>query len=268
MLEETNQAQAEVVSTNELEFSSTDFSEAELKSGDSEVATSESTESEPTKEGKQQSQASEEKFTVKYNGKEVELTKAELITNAQKGMNYDHVLQERDSLKNSDEMKALESIAKESGLKDVKTLIETLKTNLADIKLTERAKALEAEGMTPEHALKMAELELKADAKKTAEPEPKDDTIEKLTDEFRSLHDEFPETNEWKKLSDFPEEMQTLLNEGKSPLIAYTKYVQKKAEDEARIAKQNATAKDRDTGSFKSGKSEEKQDDFMSGFNS
>ena len=40
-----------------------------------------------------------EKFTVRYNGKDVELTLDELKTNAQKGLNYDHIKSERDALK-------------------------------------------------------------------------------------------------------------------------------------------------------------------------
>lgn len=44
----------------------------------------------------QEEKASSDKYAVKYNGKEYFLGIDELITNAQKGMNYDHVLRERD----------------------------------------------------------------------------------------------------------------------------------------------------------------------------
>ena len=41
----------------------------------------------------------ERRYTVKYNGQEMEMGLHDLITNAQKGMNYDHVKGERDALR-------------------------------------------------------------------------------------------------------------------------------------------------------------------------
>ncbi|MES1922582.1 hypothetical protein MHBO_004096, partial [Bonamia ostreae] len=42
-------------------------------------------------EQKQDTTPEEPKHKVKYNGEEIELSVSDLITNAQKGMNYDHV---------------------------------------------------------------------------------------------------------------------------------------------------------------------------------
>lgn len=53
---------------------------------------------------------------VKFNGEEKELTMEEAITYAQKGMNYDKVASERDSLRNSTEIKLLRDIAQANGM--------------------------------------------------------------------------------------------------------------------------------------------------------
>ena len=53
---------------------------------------------------------------VKYNGEEKELTFDEAVILAQKGMNYDKVTAERDTLRNSKEKQILEKFAKASGM--------------------------------------------------------------------------------------------------------------------------------------------------------
>lgn len=258
MQEETIHAEAE-----ELNFSPTDFTSEELAGDVTETA--ESVENPEAVETQTKGETQEvAKHKIKYNGKEEEYAIEELITLAQKGRNYDHLLSERDALKNSEEMKALEEIATEAGVKDVKTLLTNLKENLVNMKLDDRAKKLEAEGMTPEHARRMAELELKAEAKPKVEAKP--DPIEPIKEQFKELFKEFPETQDWEKVEDFPDEVQKMMAEGKSPLVAYTKYLKNKADEELRIAQQNKDASQRDTGSFKTGKSEEKKDDFLSGF--
>lgn len=55
-------------------------------------------------------------YTVKYNGQEYDLPVEELIIHAQKGMNYDKVYAERESLKNAPEFTLLEGLARESGM--------------------------------------------------------------------------------------------------------------------------------------------------------
>ena len=52
---------------------------------------------------KEEDSQPQELFRVKYNGKEYEMTRDEIIMNAQKGMNYDHVVSERDALRGNTE---------------------------------------------------------------------------------------------------------------------------------------------------------------------
>lgn len=73
------------------------------------------TKSETTEPTNDEAKPSEE-FEVKYNGEVLKKSKEELITLAQKGMNYDKVAQERDTLRNSPEIQMLDRLAKTQGL--------------------------------------------------------------------------------------------------------------------------------------------------------
>lgn len=200
-----------------------------------------------------------ETHKIKYNGKEMELSYDELIANAQKGMNYDHILSERDSLKNSETNKLLTEIAKENGLKP-EEFLASLKESKTNEKIMNRAKELEAEGMKPEHAKKMAELELK---QPTQAKEP--DEVKLLENEFKTLHQEFPETKDFKELSDFPKEVIELIKQGKSPLVAYAKYQMEEMKKNAEIEKNNLKNTLKDTGSLGKGEPDGKSDPFLEG---
>lgn len=203
------------------------------------------------------------KEKIKYNGKEEEYTLEELKTLAQKGRNYDHVLGERDELKKySDEVKTLAELAKEAG-KEPKVFLEELRNNFRNEKLQKRVQELQEEGMKPEHAQRMAEMELNQPRQAVEEEQAQDPTH--LVNEFQALFKKFPETAQFKDLSEFPEEVQTLIQEGESPLVAYMQYKMSELEKAKSVEAQNKDAQQRDTGSFKTGKSEEKEDEFLQG---
>lgn len=204
----------------------------------------------------------DEKTKVKYNGADVELTKEELITNAQKGMNYDKILQERDQARNSEELKTLSDLAKEAG-KDVKTFLGEMKQTIEGVKLSKRIEELTAEGFNPEQAKRFAEMESKAKMAETIPAEVKEQ--EENVNSFKELFSEFPETSTWKTLEDFPKEVSDMIQQGKNPVIAYTKYLAGKAEADLATVRQAKDNKARDLGSLKSGKSDEKTDDFLEG---
>jgi DNA-binding transcriptional regulator GbsR (MarR family) len=105
----------------------------------------------------------------------------------------------------------------------------------------------------------MAQLEL------SVPQEAKKDEVEPLTQSFAELFNEYPETADMKELSDFPDEVQKAIKEGKSPVVAYSKYLAKKAEQEKAIAVQNESARLRDTGSLQTAEPEGKGDKFLEG---
>jgi hypothetical protein len=249
MTEQTNQSEAKLV------FDSKDFTPEELKA---EVTETEEVTPEVTKEEVKPVEPIKKK--VKYNGKEVELTEEELTTNAQKGMNYDKIKEELDKVKNSDENKMLLELAKEEGFKDGATYLKSLKDSKVQKKVDDRVQELVDEGVPLDHAKKMAQLEL------SVPQEAKKDEVEPLTQSFAELFNEYPETAEMKELSDFPDEVQKAIKEGKSPVVAYSKYLAKKAEEAKAIAVQNESARLRDTGSLQTSQPEVPEDDFVSGF--
>lgn len=108
MLEDTNQATVESADTGTqtADDSFEDIFEAPDTTGNEEPqgAEAEESQSEGPEAAAQEdtdSKAAEEqpaKIKVRHLGQDVELTMEQLIANAQKGLDYDHVRQERDSL--------------------------------------------------------------------------------------------------------------------------------------------------------------------------
>ena len=62
-------------------------------------------------------QGTEQKYAVKYNGKEVLLSLEELKTRAQMGMNYEHVKSENDRIKGSAAYQKLNELAQREGVR-------------------------------------------------------------------------------------------------------------------------------------------------------
>lgn len=250
MLDKTSEHDAVVSSDFELDPSK--LSEADLNDGGMD------TDVQPEVEAKDGLDLSS--LVLKFNGKEIkasELSAEDLKAHIQKGMNYDHILAERDSLKNSEELSTIRDLAKEDG-KDVKTFLNELKNGRQQQKIEQRAKELEAEGYKPEHALKTAEMELKLKAVEPKQPS----TEETYQKEFETLLNTFPEAKEFKEFKDFPESVRTAISEGTPPLVAYAKYRLEQAEAEKQAILQEAEAKKRATPSLNESKEKEDNDEF------
>ncbi|MBC8537275.1 hypothetical protein [Feifania hominis] len=99
-------------------------------------------------------------YTVKYNGKEMALSVADLITNAQKGMNYDHVKAERDEArKYADIGRQVAQIAERRGLTQQAYLAQ-LTTADREAEIDRRAAELTKIGADPDLAKARARAEL------------------------------------------------------------------------------------------------------------
>lgn len=199
-------------------------------------------------------------LVLKFNGKEIkasELSAEDLKAHIQKGMNYDHVLAERDSFKNSEELSVIRDLAKEDG-KDVKTFLNELKNGRQQQKIENRAKELEAEGYKPEHALKVAELELKAKAVESVKP----NSTEAYQKDFETLLSTFPEAKEFKEFNDFPDAVKQAVIEGNPILSAYAQYKVGQAEAEKQRVLQEVEASKRTTPSLVDSQKKEENDEF------
>lgn len=84
---------------------------------------------EPEAETKETETTPSEEFELKYNGEILKKSREELITLAQKGMNYDKVAQERDTLRNSPEGQLLDKIARQQGISRTQ-LLQAIEQNL------------------------------------------------------------------------------------------------------------------------------------------
>lgn len=208
------------------------------------------------------------KLKVKYNGAEQEFdlaTQAEEVQALiQKGMNYDHVVGERDSIKNSEEMGFLKKMAEKAGLPDTKAFIQKLQKDMETQEIQARVSQLVSEGMLPKHAQQMAELEMKT-KQVTAPPAPAPTMTDELKTGFQELFNEYPDAKQFKKFGDLPEEVQEAINGGKSPLVAYQKYLLAQATAKAGADAHNAMLKERDLGGVTTGQPVIKEDPFISG---
>lgn len=102
----------------------------------------------------------EESFTFNYHGEESTLTRDEVMKNAQKGLDYDKVRQERDDYRES--LSILTQLAKESGMQ-VKEYLAEVQKNVDNSKIDSIASGLIESGMDEETAQKMAKLQFERD---------------------------------------------------------------------------------------------------------
>lgn len=192
------------------------------------------------------------KLKLKYNGVEEEKTEEEVISLAQMGMNYTKIKTKLDELENGE----LLTLAKDEGFKDIPSYVKSLSENTYKQKLEKKTNEYIEQGVPAEHADKLARVDLASKPKE-------DDPVQKS---FEELFTEFPEeTKNFKSLSDFPQEVQDMIAQGKTPVIAFSKYVAKQGDEAKRIAKQNEDNANRDTGSLGTS-STTKEDDFLRGF--
>jgi len=215
---------------------------------------------------------SNQKLKIKYNGAEEELDFEsqydDIVSLVQKGKNYDHILSERDSLKNSPELEQLKDIANQVGVKDVSGLVAKLKQDIHEGKVNERVKELVDEELDESHAKRLAELELKVATKEVEqpkEPEPQEEELTNQKDMFVELFNEYPELIKL-KYEDYPKDVIELIEQGKPPLVAYQKHLLEQSKQEQAKLQHQSDVKKRNVGSLKSSKAEEK-DDFLAMFN-
>lgn len=205
-----------------------------------------------------------DQFKIKFNGQEETLTREQMVELAQKGRNYDHVFQEKEALKNSEELKVLSQLAKESGYDDTKSYVEAMKQMSVQSKIDKRVAELEASGWDRDQAKYVADLEIKAQTTKPTQNSANDGN-KVLEDDFNALLNAYPETRKYTSPDQYPPEFKEMLVNGEKPVVAYSKYLANKADAERKVAEQNAQNKQRDPGSFRSTQNDSGKDNFLDG---
>ena len=206
---------------------------------------------------------------VKFNGEERDLSLEEARTLAQKGMNYDHVIEERD--RNRQAFDFLMERAKANNM-TVEELIEREKNNAANQRIEKKiAELRERDEDASEETLKMlatrdieAEDRLAEEAKQ-AEIKNKE---EEMINGWRELFKIHPELKPTDGKETIPKEMFDLVGEGYSPVAAHYVLKLREIEEENKIKEAAETAKNKSIGSLSGVQSGKEEDDFLAGFNS
>ena len=195
--------------------------------------------SDPVNEGETKPSATETDKVfrkVKFNKADVDVFEKDVDTLLQKGLNHDHIKGELDTFKNlglskadAEELKAL------AGDTPIKDFVKNLKEKEFNDKLNARASELKAEGLSDEHAMRMAKLEL-SQTQKQPEKSPEQVLLEKG---FAEMYKLFPETQNFTDLSQLPTKVVDMIREGITPSTAYSKYKLEEQARQAEIDKKN-----------------------------
>ena len=201
----------------------------------------------------------EPKYKVNFLGEEKELPVSELVTAAQKGMNYDHVKDELNSLREESQKyektyKLMENMARASGM-----TIEDYTQMCNDSIRNNQLQAQIDRGIPEDVAKRLLELEEKENVRSAEEKKWKAE--QEKQEAYAALLREYPD------VKSLPDEVTQAVAAGEQPLTAYRAYENKQLKNEIAVLKKAAENKQKSTGSL-IGDAPEEVDDFLSGFNS
>jgi len=233
------------------------FAEDEPDEQGEEPAEEADTEPEP----EQQEEAGSQRYNLKFLGEERKVSFDEMREYAEKGMNYDHVKEERDALrektKNIEELEAASTFLKElaeSGGTSVEELMESTRARL----LVQKA---EAEGKELSEEDARAQVRAKNTKPDTppamTEEEKRQDAIQRFIQLYPGIKSESIPQSVW----DEAERLGDLIG-------PYQKYESQKLRDEIATLKQNNKNRERSTGSRRTVGATTPKDAFEEGWDS
>lgn len=249
---------------------------AETSEVEAEPALEEGTE--PTEDAPETAEEpAEEMFDLKYMKETKQVTRQEVVELAQKGMDYDRAVQQRDSLRNSlqeqlswraqneDVLNVLGDMAKQSGV-ELAAFVENLQENML----------IKQGGLSRDAARERIEkekLQRKLNAKEQLDLKNKQDTMQqtRAQKEIAAFAAKYPDVD----VKSIPREVFQRAVTGETSLVgAYAEHLNSrlKAENEklqAELAaeRQNKENKRKAVGSAKTDGANAKYDDFLAGFN-
>lgn len=264
---------------DEAEAADDDAEETDESEDNDEADQPESEES-TQEQGEAQETEDTQLFKVKHLGQEIELTMEQMIENAQKGLDYDRIRQDRDTLKSSRKLQLLDDLARDSGYDDVDAFVENFYENLEESRIIERAEEISTKrGIDFETAAELAKAErenekLKQKMQEEEKAKSKNaDQQKKATEEFNALFSKYPEIKEqYASFDKLPESFRQKVAQGEQPLLAWNNYLLelketelKQKEMELETLKNNQKNKKRSTGSAKGAGQAKETDDFLKG---
>ena len=192
---------------------------------------------------------------VKHLGQEMELSMDELIANAQKGLDYDHVREERDQLRQSPEISLLDRLSKAAGM--------TRSEYVAAVEQRQKEQEIAAQmqrGIPEEAARRLQKLE-EAETRREAEERARE-AAQVRNQDLMDFIKAYPDVQE------FPEEVLAAISKGEKPLYAYQAYENRQLKTKLAAFQKNEENKQKTAGSMKGSGTPEEADAFSSGFDS
>ena len=197
-------------------------------------------------------------LTVKYNGKETKVAKDDIPTYVQKGMNYDHVMSELDSMRSGNMYKVLKKQADKEGMSVEQYAKYVLDKEDADT-LTEAEAAVRKENPNlPNNIVKELAEARAAKKQNLARAESESEADKAWADALK----EYPNMTK----DSIPQSVLEAVAAGKSPLLALkdNEIAQLKAEkDKQAIEQKNQKNKEKSTGSMRGRNSDDGGDAFL-----
>ena len=241
-----------------------DSQEQETTEGEEEQSTEEASADE-------QAQAEEPMFDLKYNKETKQYTKQQVTELAQKGLNYDHVTEQRDRLQqeNADLAKFKDEY---SGVfETLESMAEAAGKKLPEFLTSIRMNMLVAQGVSQETA---RERILREDAERrvqasAAEENRKSKAEERQREDIRRFQEKYKDVDP----KTIPQEVWQAVGKGELLVDAYGDYQRrelerqlKEANEKLAIRAKNESNKQKSLGSLQSTKQETGKDPFLEGF--
>lgn len=198
-------------------------------------------------------------LTVRYNGKDTKVKKEDIPTFVQKGMNYDHVQSELDSMRNGNMYKALKKAADKEGMSVEQYAKYVLDQEDANALTEEEAAVRKENPNLPNNIIK--ELAEARAAKKANNAKAETNSAEEKA--WADALKEYPDMTR----DTIPDDVLQAVAGGKSPLIALKDHEisqLKAAQKKAAIEEKNKKNKEKSTGSL-NGYRSDGDDQFLQG---
>lgn len=224
--------------------------------GDDDLEWDDDTEDEEEKPVEEQE---DDGLTVKYNGKEQKVGKDEIPTLVQKGLNYDHIQSELDSMRQGNMYKVLKKAADKEGMSVEQYAKYVLDKEDADTLSAAEAEVRRENPNLPNSIIK--ELAEARAAKKQNLAKAEQGSAEEKA--WAEALKEYPDMTK----DSIPQSVLEAVAAGKSPLLALKDYEisqLKEAKKKTAVEERNLKNKEKSTGSL-NGRSSDGDDQFLQG---
>ncbi len=201
----------------------------------------------------------DEGLTVKYNGKEQKVGKDEIPTLVQKGLNYDHIMSELDSMRSGNAYKVLKKAADKEGMS-----VEQYAKFMLDKEDADTLSSVEAEVRRENPNLPNAIIKELAEARASKKQNlAKAEETSAAEKAWAEALKEYPDVSR----DSIPQEVLEAVAAGNSPLLAMKNYEisqLKAAQKKSAVEEKNQKNKEKSTGSL-NGRRSDGDDQFLQG---